>query len=531
MTASIELVLGLLLAVAALAIVARKFQIPYPILFVIGGLVLGLIPRLPHLHLNPELIFILFLPPLLYPAGLFTPWRDFRDNIRPILALALGLVLFTTVVVAWFAHQFLGLAWPVGFVLGAIISPPDAVAAIAITRTLRVPRRIIAIIDGESLANDATSFTTYRFAVAAAVTGAFSLLQATWNFIVVVTGGIIVGLLAGWIAAAIQRRLDDPPVQTTISLITPYATYLAAESGHVSGVLAVVVAGLFLGWRSPETLTSRTRLVVYNTWQMVVFILNGFLFILIGLQLPDVVHDLSGHSIPQAVWYAVLIVALVIVVRIVWVFAVTYNAGILVRKNRVSEHLPPWKNVAIVSWTGMRGVDSLAAALAVPLVTKNGLPFPERGLIIFITFCVIFGTLVLQGLSLAPIIRWFKMSDDHTLQNEERLARLEANRAALNKVSQHARDRNIPDHLLARLRTEYEDRIHQLTTHEDSDERHLTLYSPEYEELSKKALEEERKAILNLRNKRIINDQVLRRIQKDIDLAEARLEKQEDFEL
>jgi CPA1 family monovalent cation:H+ antiporter len=533
MTGTIELVVGLMLAVAALALLARKFQIPYPILFVIGGLLLGLVPKLPPLHLEPELIFVLFLPPLLYPAGLFTPWRDFRENIRPILALALGLVLFTTVVVAWFAHQFLGLSWAVGFVLGAIISPPDAVAATAITRTLRVPRRIVAIIDGESLANDATSFTTYRFAIAAVVTGAFSLSHATINFVVVVIGGILVGLAVGTIAASIHRRLDDPPVQTTMSLLTPYATYLAAESLHVSGIIGVVVAGLFLGWRSPETLTARTRLVVQNVWQMVVFILNGFLFILIGLQLRDVIRDLSGHSVRQAVWYAALIVALVILVRIVWVFVVTYAPRGIIPKRHFRPKLPPWKNVAIVSWAGMRGVDSLAAALAIPFLTKDGTPFPERGLIIFVTFCVIFGTLVLQGLSLAPIIRWLKLSDDHTLQDEERHARLHANRAALEKISQHARKRKIPEHLVDRLRAEYEDRIHQLTTQEnETEDGHLTLYSPEYEELSKEALAEERNAIVALRNQHVINDHVLRRIQKDIDLAETRLQKEEGgFEL
>src|SRR5438105_2845798 len=297
----VQLIVGLLLAVAALAVLARKLKIPYPILFVLGGLALGFVPGLPRVRLNPELVFILFLPPLLYPAALFTPWRDFHANLRPILLLAIGLVLLTTVVVAYFAHRFIGLPLAAGFVLGAIISPPDAIAATAITRTLRVPRRIIAILDGESLANDATSFTTYRFAVAAVVTGTFSLGQASVRFSVAVAGGIVVGLVLGWLVASVQRRLDDPPVQTTLSLLTPYVTYLAAEACHVSGVLAVVVAGLYLGWRSPEILTSRMRLVAQSVWSMVVFILNGFLFILIGLQLPEVVHNLSGHSLGQAI--------------------------------------------------------------------------------------------------------------------------------------------------------------------------------------------------------------------------------------
>jgi CPA1 family monovalent cation:H+ antiporter len=275
MIGTIELVLGLLLAVAALALLARKLQVAYPILFVIGGLLLGFVPGLPVLHLNPELVFVLFLPPLLYPAAFFTSWRDLHNNLRPILLLAIGLVLFTTGVVAWFAHRYIGLPLAAGFVLGAIISPPDAVAATAITQGLRVPRNIITILDGESLVNDATSFTAYRFAVAAVVTGTFSVGEASVKFSVVVAGGILVGLIVGWIAASIQQRLDDPPVQTTLSLLTPYVTYLGAEAVDVSGVLAVVVAGLYLGWRSPEVLTSRMRLVAHSVWGTVVFILNG----------------------------------------------------------------------------------------------------------------------------------------------------------------------------------------------------------------------------------------------------------------
>jgi monovalent cation/hydrogen antiporter len=532
MTGTVEFVLGLMLAVAALAFLARKLHIPYPILFVIGGTLLSLVPGLPQLHVPPKIIFVLFLPPLLYPAGLFTSWRDFRDNIRPILTLALGLVLFTTVAVGWFAHDVLGLPWAAGFVLGAIISPPDAAAATAITRTLRVPRRIVAIIDGESLANDATSFIAYRYAIAAAVTGAFSLGHASLNFLLVAGGGILIGLLVGAIAAPIQRRLDDPPVQTTLSLLTPYVTYIAAESVHVSGILAVVVAGLFLGWRSPETLTSRARIVVQTVWQIVVFLLNGFLFTVIGLELRDVIQDLSGHSVSQAIWFAVLIVGVVVIVRILWVFAVTYATGILILTHRLHGNLPPWKNVAIVSWAGMRGVYSLAAALSLPFFIEGSSPFPERGLIIFLTFCVIFGTLVLQGLSLPPIIRWLNVGDDHAAHDEERHARLHANRAALNAISQHSKTHNVPQHLVDRLRAEYQDRIHQLTAQEAGENAHLTLYSPEYEDLAKQALSEERQAVLDLRNQRVINDHVLRRIQRDIDLAETRLERHpEDFEM
>jgi len=525
---TIELVLGLLLAVAALALLARKLQIAYPILFVIGGLLLGFIPRLPVLHLNPELVFVLFLPPLLYPAAFFTSWRDVHNNLRPILLLAIGLVLFTTCVVAWFAHRFIGLPLAAGFVLGAIISPPDAVAATAITQGLRVPHRIITILDGESLVNDATSFTAYRFGVAAVVTGAFSLSEASVKFVVVVTGGILVGLIAGLAAASIQRRLDDPPVQTTLSLLTPYVTYLAAEAIDVSGVLAVVVAGLYLGWRSPEVLTSRMRLVAHSVWGTVVFILKCFILIHIGLQLPEVVHNHNRQSLGEAIWIAILVVALIVIVRIVWLFVVTYVPRLMSEQVRRRFPHPPWRHVALMSWAGMRGVDSLAAALALPLVTRAGTPFPERGLIVFLTFSAILGTLVVQGLSLSPMIRWLQVREDHAQEEEERKARFQANQAALARITQIAKSRAVDDTVLGRLRTEYEDRIHQLAANEPGNGKiEFSLFSPEYERLSREGLDEERHTILQLRNQRVINDQVLRRIQKDIDLAEARLQRRD----
>lgn len=525
MIGTIELVLGLLLAVAALAVLARKLRIAYPILFVVGGLVLGFIPRLPVLHLNPELVFVLFLPPLLYPAAFTTSWRDFRCNLGPILRLAIGLVLLTTVAVAWFAHQYFGLPLAAGFVLGAIISPPDAIAATAITQNLRVPRRLVTILDGESLVNDATSFTAYKFAVAAVVTGAFSLSDAGLKFAAVVVGGIAVGVGMGWLVAFVQRRLDDPPVQTTLSLLTPYATYLVADAAHVSGVLAVVVVGLYVGWRSPEVLKPRMRLVALSVWSWVVFILNGFIFILIGLQLPDVVHHLEGRSLKEAIYISLLILALITVVRVIWFFSSSVVARLMKPDSRCRQGRPTLRHMALLSWAGMRGVDSLAAALALPFVLGDGTPFPERSLIVFITFSVILGTLVAQGLTLGPLIRLLKIKGDTSLEEEERQARLQANQAALARLEQIARKRSADGALLERLRAEYEDRIQQLTIHEEGDTREkLSVYSAEYEALSREILREERRTILDLRNQRVINDQVLRRIQRDLDLAEARLE-------
>jgi len=527
MTGVAEIFVGLLLAVAVLALVARKLTIPYPILLVVGGLLLGLIPKLPKVRLDPELVFLFVLPPLLYPAALFTSWRDFRANLRPIALLAIGLVLFTTVSVAYLVHSFMDLPLAVGFVLGAIISPPDAIAATAIADRLKVPRRIVAILEGESLVNDATALVAYRFAVAAVVTGSFSLAHASIQFFVVGIVGNLVGLAVGWLAEQFHKRVEDAPIEITVSLLTPFVAYLAAERLGLSGVLAVVTAGLYLGMRMPELLSFRTRLRGGPVWEMVEFLLNGFVFILIGLQLPEVLSALSGHSIPvhQLVWYALLISLAVIVIRILWVFPATYLPRLLFKRVCRHDPYPPWRHVTLVAWTGMRGVVSLAAALALPLTLRNGSPFPARDLILFLTFVVILATLVLQGLSLPPLIRCLGIQDDRSIEREEREARLKANQAALTRLNEIAHRDPAKDEVLQRLRVEYEDHIRQVEGAEpEIAGTPLRLFSSEYERLSHEALQIERVTILKLRNQDVINDEVLRRIQRDIDLAEARLQ-------
>src|SRR6266516_5738301 len=319
-----ELILICLVAVALLAIVARKIRIPYPILLTIGGVVLALVPGLPAIQLDPQLVFNLFLPPLLYPAAVYTSWRDFRANLRQILPLAIVLVLLTMTTTAYLLHYLVGLPLAVGFVFGAIISPPDAVAALAVTQHLRVPRRIIVILEGESLINDATSFISFRFAVAAVMTGVFSLAQASLQFLLVAAGGICVGLAVGWLATQVQKRLDDPPVQTMFSLLTPYVAYFSGEMLHVSGILAVVIAGIYYGWRAPRILSGRMRLQALPVWEMVTFILNGVLFMLIGLQLPVVIRSLPSSSMSQAAKLAVLVLAAIVLVRFAWMFGSSY---------------------------------------------------------------------------------------------------------------------------------------------------------------------------------------------------------------
>src|ERR1022692_1707466 len=341
----VEIFVGLLFAVAALALLARRLRIPYPILFVLGGLMLGLIPGLPGIRLDPDLVFLFFLPPILFPAALFASWRDFRANLRPISLLAIGLVLFTTVAVAFLAYYFMDLPLAAGFVLGAIISPPDAIAATAIADRLNVPRRIVTILEGESLVNDATALVAYRFAVAAVLSGSFSLAHASGQFFIVGIGGILLGLAVGWLAEQFHKRVDDAPIEITVSILTPFAAYLPAERLGVSGVLAVVTAGLYLGWRLPEITTSRTRLQAWPVWEMIVFLLNGFIFILIGLQLPEVFGHLAGRSISQLVWYASGISVAVIVIRILWVVPATYLPRLILKKLCAHDPYPKWEHV------------------------------------------------------------------------------------------------------------------------------------------------------------------------------------------
>ncbi len=520
MNGIVEIFVGLLLAVAVLGLLARRLHIPYPILFVIGGLVLGLIPELPRVRLNSELVFLFFLPPLLFPAAVFTSWRDFRANLRPISLLAVGLVVFTMIAVAGITHYFMHLPLAVGFVLGAIISPPDAVAATAIAQRLKIPRRIVTILEGESLVNDATALVVLRFAVLAVAGGPFAWIGVGRQFFLVSAGGILLGLAIGWLAVQFHRRVEDAAIGITVSLLTPYAAYLLADRAGVSGVLAVVAAGLYIGRRMPEIFNSETRLRGGPVWEMIEFLLNGFVFILIGLQLPEVMQGLSDHAIPihRLVWYALLISLAVVVIRILWVFPATYLPRLIFKKFCRRDPYPSWRHVTIIAWTGMRGVVSLAAALA---LKEN---FPNRYLILFLTFIVILATLVVQGLSLPFLIRWLKIEDDGSLEKEEREARLQANQAALAKLNEIAKRDVVKTDALQRLRVEYEDHISQLTSAgSEPAGRPLRLFSSEYERLSRSALQQERKTIIQLRDQGVISDEALRRIQWDIDLAEARL--------
>ena len=520
-----EIIIALLIVLAILVVLAQKLALPYPVLLVLAGLALSFVPGLPEIRLRPDVVFVLFLPPLLYPASLFTSWRDFRRNLQSILWLAIGLVLATMLTVAWAAHAFIpGLPWAAAFALGAIVSPPDAIAATTIVRRLGVPRRIESILEGESLVNDATALVALQFAVAALVTGSFSLGHASLRFIYVGLGGTALGLLVGYIIRWVQRHLDDPPVQITISLFTPFAAYLAAEHLHVSGVLAVVAAGIYLGWHSPLTLSARTRLQAVTFWELVSFLLNGFIFMVIGLQLPGILQALRGESLPTLIGEGLLISAVVIVARILWVFPATYLPRLFSKKFCIEHPKQSFGETAIVAWAGMRGVVSIAAAFALPFVLNNGQPFPGRSYILFFTFCVILSTLVFQGLTLPALIRRLGVVDDGLTDEEERQARLEANRAAIDFIEERATVDSLPHEIFDRLRAEYMERLEQLEactkmTGNPTGE----VLTPNFQRLQQSALNVERQTIIRLRNQNVINDEALRRIQRDLDLAEARL--------
>ncbi len=426
-----------------LSAVADKIKLPYPILLVGVGLVIGFVPFLPDLALDPEIIFLIFLPPLLYDAAFKTSWHEFKTSIRPISTLAITLVFFTTISVAAATHYLVpNISWPLAFVLGAIVSPPDAVAATGITKGLGLNKKVITILEGESLLNDASALIAYRYAIAAVTTGVFVFWKASLEFLWVAGGGILTGVVIGYIFIVIHKKIThNAVVETSLTLLAPYIAYLSGEQLHVSGVLAVVCAGLMVTWRAPEIFSYQTRMRTRAVWDTVIFLLNGVVFILIGLQLPLIIKDIKGHSFIQLLGYGLLISLVTILVRIVWVFTGVYNQKIFKFLKRKA--LPdvettitetPWKNVLIVAWTGTRGVVSLATALAVPLTLNNGSAFPYRNIILFLAFVVIFITLVVQGLTLPLLIKILGVTKQQTFNKEDKELELNLAHQVINFV-------------------------------------------------------------------------------------------------
>jgi Na+/H+ antiporter len=512
-----ELVLlGLLAAVAALMALAPTLRIPYPILLVAAGLALGFIPGVPDLTLPPDLVLVGVLPPLLYSSAFFTSLRDARANAKPITLLATGLVAATMAAVAVAAHEATGLGWAPAFVLGAVVAPTDPIAASSIARRLGVPRRVVTIVEGESLVNDATALVLYRAAVVAAVAGTFSFGDAALRLVGSVAGGIAVGLAVGWVVALVRIRLDNIPAETAISLLTGYLAFIPAQALHVSGVLAAVTVGVYLGWRAPELSTPAMRMQGNAVWETLVFLVNALLFALVGLQLRPILDALSGHSTASLIGDAVLVTATVMAIRLAWIYVWAAAA-----RGRAA----PWGQATVIGWTGMRGAVSLAAALAVPLSTDAGAAFPSRELIVFLAFCVILGTLVVQGLSLPAVIRLSRLEEDTLPAREEAKARLLAADAALARLEELREEDWVRDDTAERMQGLYNFRRTRFAARfDDGDDGGIERRSLDYQRLRRELLEAERAAVVELRRIGRINDEVMYRVFRDLDLEDTRLE-------
>jgi CPA1 family monovalent cation:H+ antiporter len=523
-----EIFLGaLFVLVAGLNVLAQRLSIPYPIVLVLGGLALGAVPGLPNVALEPNLVLVVFLPPLLYSASIFADLRALRSNMRPILLLSIGLVLVTTVAVAVVAHEVIGLSWALAFALGAIVSPTDPVAATTIMRNLGVPRTVVNVIEGESLVNDASALVIYRVAVSAAIGGSFSASHAALEFVGAALGGIAIGAVVGYVVAEIRQRIDDTTTQLTISLLTGYVAYIPAAELGLSGVLAVVTAGLWLGWRSPLIVTPQTRLEGTAMWRILVFLLNATLFMLIGLQLPVILDGVANRTTSELVGYAALVCATVIGTRFAWNFTAPYAVRALDRRPQQRLRRVGWQLRVVSSWSGMRGAVSLAAALALPLKTDAGASLPDRDLILFVTFALILVTIVGQGLTLPWLIRRLGVQEDRFEEEREEIrARLVAAQAAIDMIELVEAEGWARPETLERLRGLYAFRQRRFKVRagkvEDEDgieERSLT-----YQRLMHVLYTAQREAVVELRNNGDISSDVMHMIERELDLEETRLE-------
>lgn len=521
-----EVVLALLAAIVAFGLVAQRLALPAPALFVLGGLAIALVPGLPPVAFEPHLIFTIFVPPLLYRAALLASWRDLRANFRPIALLSVGLVVFTTVVVGLAAHAVVpGLPLGSAFALGALVSPPDAAAATAFLRQLVVPRRITTILEGESLVNDATAIIAYRMAVAAVVGGTFSLGAASLAFLRVGTLGVAVGLVVGVFVGWLRQRIHAPEIEATISLLTPFAAFLPAEALGVSGVLAVVTTGLYLARLGPRILAPDSRIQTEGMWGVVGFVLEGLTFIFVGLELRQVLGMLGAYSNEELVSAVGMVSLTTLAARLAWVFASSYAPRWLRLGARRGDPFVSWRYVFFIGWAGLRGADSLVLALALPIVTAGGAPFPGRSLIIFLTYAVILVTLVAQGFSLRPIVNKLGICDTGEMRRlEEAHAREQASAAALKRLDELAA--GVDGELLAELRSRYGHRQRRfgarVRAERDGSEEGL---AQRRRELLQELLEAERTAVLKLRDKGMIGDHVLRLVQRELDLEVLLLER------
>ena len=519
------IVFGLLLAIAGLAVLAGLLRVPYPVTLVLGGAVIGFLPGVPTVELDPDLVLLIFLPPLLYGAAFFTSVRDLRRNAKPIALLSIPLVLVTMVAVAVVAHATVGLDWGPAFVLGAVVSPTDAVAPAEIMRRIGAPRRLITIVEGENLTNDWTALVLYKFAVAAVVTGSFSLLESIPKFVATGVGGVAIGLIAGRIIREVRSRLDDPPTEITISILSGYAAYLPAEELGLSGVIAAVTVGIYMGWHTPQLTTPIMRLQGVAIWEILTFLLNALLFLLVGLQLPSVIDRLSGHGAGELIGWALIVSLVVITVRLVWMFLIPNAVRMPDRAaGRLGAPTAPLAERVVVGWAGMRGSVSLAASLAIPLTVDAGGGFPDRDLIIFLAYGVILVTLVGQGLTLGPLITWLGLEDDGAEEREEQMARQRVAEAGIGRMDDIGAPDWISSESLERARNLLDYRRRRFSALVDGDGDGYEERTDAWRRLMYDVYDAQREQLVELRNRGDISDEVRRKIERDLDLEESRLE-------
>ncbi|HEX7558053.1 MAG TPA: Na+/H+ antiporter [Usitatibacter sp.] len=530
----LDAALALLALLIAASLAARKFSLQEPLLFVLTGLAVSFVPGLPAIHLDPQLVMDIFLPLLVYATAIEVPWRAFRANLRPIGFLGIGLVLFTTFGIAAVAHAIVpGLEWPAAFVLGALISPPDEVAAASVLQHLPIPQRLVVILKGEGLVNDVTALTIFRLGVAATVSGSFSLSHASIFFLAASVGGTLYGFAVGWVALRLRRFLDDPRLEVTVSLMTPFVAYLVPEHFGSTGVLAVAVAGLVVNEHSPHMISAETRLHAMPVWAMIEFLLNGVLFLLLGLQVKTVVSSVPQGSVESAVLVAAWIAAAIVVLRFAWVYLTIYSRWLWRRRDHAPVEAPRRSHVFLISWAGMRGAISLAAALAIPLTLPDGRPFPARELLIFVTFTVILATLILQGGSLPFVIRALGIEREGARERETQVARefegrLEVIDAGIARLEELATAREIPEEVSVRHR-------HQLEHARRTLRRQLAgQKDPAIEKIAERehfsnaqAVDAQRAKLLQLRSDGKIDDDIVHRIERDLDEEERRLQGEE----
>ena len=524
------LIISLLFAVSMLVMLGQKLKISYPIFLVIGGLLISLIPEMPMIQLDPQLVFTIFLPPILYEAAWYTSWNSFWKFRRPIGLLAFGLVFFTSCIVAFVSNALIpGFTLALGFLLGGIISPPDAVAATSVLKGIKMPKRIITILEGESLINDASSLIVFRFALAAVITGHFVVEEAISDFFIVGIMGIVVGLAIAHVLYVIHRFFPtNSNIDTALTLMSPYIMFIAAEHFEFSGVLAVVSGGLFLSYRSHEILDHSSRIQTQNVWATIIFILNGLIFILIGLELPVIIHGLNGYSLEEGIKYGIIISIITILIRFVWVYPAAFLPRFSFKKIREKEPNPGWKGPFIIGMAGMRGVVSLASALAIPLTLSNGQDFPQRNIILLITFVVILITLVIQGLALPIVIKSLKVEEiDDLIPEEEQSTsiKLRLMKAALTymerNLSEDITQNELVENLQKRLKNGIALTSERLESLVCDDTEHNEI--ARFHEIRLELIAAQRKELALLKKQKVYDYEVLQKEQSQLDFDETKI--------